>query len=235
MFSMPSVFKVEAGSHRVAAIALGLSLVGNLFVLLYQTNIIFGVTTPKYTYIDADHPRNLPLAVRPANMVFKSNLGHFGMGKDPKTWAEWSTLRPVEAGYLFLGQTYLPIGLSMWHQYHCLDHIRALIALGDDGSDHTEHCFHYIRASILCGADSTLEPRSRRSFDVEGNEIFPGDGVTHTCRDFQQIYDWTMEQRKGWSQEQVDRFGIFGTAKHGSHEGGTNTEHGMHEGTRSGE
>jgi hypothetical protein len=183
-------------------------------------------------YIDEDHPRNLPLAVSPANVVFQSNMGHFGMGKDLRTWAEWSAMRPVETGFLFLGQTYLPIGVSMWHQYHCLDHIRNIITSGDDGSDHTEHCFHYIRQSILCHADSTLEPRSRRSFDVEGNEIFPGDGIVHTCRDFQSIYEWSMEESKGWSKEQIGRLNVFRTAD-GGHEGGNGTskmDHGgMHE------
>ncbi|KAF5364810.1 hypothetical protein D9758_009350 [Tetrapyrgos nigripes] len=234
MSSVLSKLNIAHASYIVAAVTLGLSLLGNLFALVYQSDIIFGLTAHKYTYIEGDHPRHLPLTVGPANMVFKSNLGHFGLGNDPVTWAEWSTMRPREAGYVYLGQTHLPIDVSMWHQVHCLSHIRSLISKGDDGSEHTEHCFHYLRQGILCNADPTLEPRSRQSFDLNGKEIFPGDEVTHTCKDFQYIYEWTMKHREGWSQEEVDRFLSVGQMKH--HGGGNGTmEHGgMHGGMHGG-
>jgi hypothetical protein len=162
-------------------------------------------------------------------MVFQSSMNYLGMDNDHQTWAEWDNLRPVGAGYLFLGQTYLPIDVSMWHQVHCLNHIRTLISIGDDGSDHTLHCFHYLRQGILCNADSTLEPRRRPSFEDEGNEVFPGDGITHTCKDFQYIYDWTMEQNERWSQEQADRSGMIGSQNHGTDKGNDTMVHkGMH-------
>jgi hypothetical protein len=131
------------------------------------------------------------------------------MGTDKQTWAEWATRRPIGAGYLFLGETYLPLAVTMWHQLHCLNHIRTLISAGDDGSDHTLHCFRYLRQGILCNADPTLEPWTRPSFDVEGREIFPGDGVTHTCKNFQHIYDWTM-QRNVRNIEKCNRRRYYG-------------------------
>ena len=43
-------------------------------------------------------------------------------------------------------------------------------------------------------------------FDADGNEIFPGNGVEHVCRgDFQQIYEWTMEQRESWTPEMLEK------------------------------
>jgi hypothetical protein len=139
-----------------------------------------------------------------------------------QNWAEWSTRRPVEAGFVFLGETYLPFDVAMWHQVHCLNHIRSIILHRDDGSDHTVHCFHYLRQGILCNADSTLEPWPKESFDVDGKEIFPGNRVTHTCKDFEYIYEWTTKQHEGWSKEQNERYEMFGTMKHshGQHGGG---------------
>ncbi|THU98608.1 hypothetical protein K435DRAFT_660523, partial [Dendrothele bispora CBS 962.96] len=162
-------------------------------------------------YIGNDHPRHLPLTVPTSNMIFQSQMSHFGMDNSMQTWAEWSTIRPPSAGFVYLGETYLPIDVSMWHQVHCLSHLRSMIARGDDGSEHTEHCFHYLRQGILCAADPTLEERAEKSFGIDGKEIFPGDGATHTCKNFQYVYEWTVKHRESWTPEMVQRLSEVGS------------------------
>jgi len=124
-----------------------------------------------------------------------------------RAWAEWSTVRPREGGFVYLGRNQdLPIAVDLWHAIHCITHFRTLLVRGDDSSVHTPHCFGYVRQTLLCGADMTLEERPMEGFDADGNEIFPGNGVEHVCRgDFQQIYEWTMEQRESWTPEMLEK------------------------------
>jgi hypothetical protein len=122
-----------------------------------------------------------------------------------QAWAEWSSIRPAGMGYVYLGQSYFSFGVSMWHQLHCLDHLRTVIVLGDDGSGHTEHCFHYLRQGILCAADTTLEPGGPTMLLANGDQIATGENVTHTCRDWRQVYDWMEENHSTWTPEMQER------------------------------
>jgi len=238
LFSRLKLGRLGHLSYSVSAVALALSLLGNIIAAFYQFDTIFGLTAKTYcacipvliisyfanskltiaAYVDGDHPRRLPLKIPTANMIFQNKMDHFGMDKSARIWAEWSTMRPREAGYVYLGKTHLPIDLNLWHSVHCLSHIRSLISTGDDGSNHSSHCIHYLRQGILCAADSTLEERPSKSFDADGNEIFPGDGATHTCRDFEYIYQWNMKHRESWTPEMVQRFSEVGSG-HGGHQG----------------
>ena len=65
---------------------------------------------------------------------------------------------------------------------HCLDHIRASLVNGDDGSDHTVHCFHYLWQGILCAADTTPEPGGVGMRMANGDIGAAGDRTVHTCR-----------------------------------------------------
>ncbi|KAK7434197.1 hypothetical protein VKT23_020327 [Stygiomarasmius scandens] len=218
LFSRLKLGRLGHLSYSISAVALALSLLGNIIAAFYQFDTIFGLTAKTYSYVDGDHPRRLPLKIPTANMIFQNKMDHFGMDKSARTWGEWSTMRPREAGYVYLGKTHLPIDLNLWHSVHCLSHIRSLISSGDDASDHSLHCVHYLRQGILCAADSTLEERPSKSFDADGNEIFPGDGATHTCRDFEYIYQWNMKHRESWTPEMVQRFSEVGSG-HGGHQG----------------
>lgn len=102
---------------------------------------------------------------------------------------------------MFVGDSYFPYDVSMWHQIHCLNHIRTMLVNGDDGSDHTEHCFHYLRQAILCNADTTLEPGGSGEVLPDGSIVAPKGPVTHTCRDWRQVYDFLDEHQKTWTPE----------------------------------
>jgi hypothetical protein len=49
MSSVASKFKIGHVSYIVAATALAVSLLGNVFALFYQSNIILGISAPKYS------------------------------------------------------------------------------------------------------------------------------------------------------------------------------------------
>lgn len=119
--------------------------------------------------------------------------------------AEWNAIRPPGKGFVFLGEDYFPFSVSMWHQLHCLNHIRAMFVNGDDGSDHTAHCFHYIRQGILCAADTTIEPGGLITDPETGNKVAGGAGTVHTCRDWKQVYDWMGSEHEGWTPDEYQR------------------------------
>jgi hypothetical protein len=85
--------------------------------------------------------------------------------------------------FVLLGEERLSFDVSMWHQIHCLNSIRAVLLYGDDGSDHTEHCFHHLRQAILCAADTNPEPGGTRKVLENGDVVAAGTESEHTCRD----------------------------------------------------
>jgi hypothetical protein len=89
--------------------------------------------------------------------------------------------------------------VSVFHQLHCLNHVRTFLftlkAGMDYGTinetyddmlkpqeDHVYHCFDYIRQALMCNADLTVEwPRTEES----GERVaVDGWGVTHQCKDW---------------------------------------------------
>lgn len=120
--------------------------------------------------------------------------------------AEWNAIRPPGKGFVFLGEEHFAFGVSMWHQMHCLNHIRSVLVNGDDGSDHTAHCFHYLRQAILCAADTTLEPGGTNMKLANGDKVAAGVETVHTCRDWRQVYDWMENQHKTWTPDMYERF-----------------------------
>jgi hypothetical protein len=122
-----------------------------------------------------------------------------------KATAEWNSIRPPGMGFVFLGEEYFAFGVSMWHQLHCLSHIRAVLINGDDESDHTEHCFHYLRQGILCASDTTLEHGTSMKL-ANGDKVATGYGTVHTCRDWRQVYDWMENNYMEWTPEMYERF-----------------------------
>jgi hypothetical protein len=182
------------------------SLVVNLVAILYQLHILrVSRTQPEYTYKDSDRPRELPIKVRTVNMVFHDDPEHYRLSGD-QAWAEWNEMRPEGKGFAYLGQEYLTFDVSMWHQLHCLNHIRTVLLNGDDGSDHVEHCFHYLRQGILCAADTTIEAGGANMLRDDGQKVATGVNVTHTCRDWKQIYDWLEVEHSKWTAEMEVRF-----------------------------
>ena len=65
--------------------------------------------------------------------------------------------------------------------------------------EHLHHCFNYIRQWMLCDADLTLEPGdfAQRNFTTERV------GATHTCTDWQPIYDMVNDRWFKWEDYRV--------------------------------
>ncbi|EJT97268.1 hypothetical protein DACRYDRAFT_18688 [Dacryopinax primogenitus] len=229
----PSTFLPKSSGTKLRGISLALvaalvlALVLNIGALFMHVKIL-SRGSKEYTYLEGDRPRELPIKVRTVNMGFHDDPEHYAMAGIP-AWAEWNAIRPHGKGFAFLGEEYFAFGVSMWHQMHCLNHIRAALVNGDDGSDHTEHCFHYLRQGILCAADTTLEPGGTGMLIENGDKVATGGGVVHTCRDWRQVHDWMEEKHAGWTEEQQVRINVpSGHAGHG--EGQEKNEHEDHEG-----
>jgi hypothetical protein len=89
--------------------------------------------------------------------------------------------------------------ISVFHQLHCLNHVRTFLFTLKAGMDynstaetydqllkhqeeHVYHCFDYIRQALMCNADLTVEwPREEES----GERVaVDGWGVEHQCKDW---------------------------------------------------
>ncbi|OAA53896.1 hypothetical protein ISF_08598 [Cordyceps fumosorosea ARSEF 2679] len=192
------------GSSLALLAALSVCLVLNLGAFVFSLRIVTGGTR-QYTYLAGDRPRELPIKVRTIQAAFHDDPSHYGMEGINST-AEWNAIRPPGKGFVFLGEERLAFDVSMWHQMHCLNHIRAVLVNGDDGSDHTSHCFHYLRQGILCAADTTLESGGTSMKLANGDRVAPGAGVVHTCRDWKQVYDWMKSKKEDWTPDMYERF-----------------------------
>ncbi|KAF9891375.1 hypothetical protein FE257_004231 [Aspergillus nanangensis] len=102
---------------------------------------------------------------------------------------------------------YSVVGIDVFHQLHCLDYLRNLawgVDMGMDAQNEPEreqlntrmdHCVNSIRQSLMCSADiSTIQWNW-----VEKDQLYNPDLRTiHTCRDFEAIRDWAVENRAGF-------------------------------------
>lgn len=86
-------------------------------------------------------------------------------------------------------------GYSLFHQLHCLETMRegyynAVNGSRDNHFEHVSHCFDYIRQAVLCNSDTALEwiPLHQQNID--------GWGFEHRCRNFDEVYRYTLEHRK---------------------------------------
>ncbi|PSN60133.1 hypothetical protein BS50DRAFT_640221 [Corynespora cassiicola Philippines] len=203
MFSNSLAPQLRSPSHFVLAV-LSVCLVLNLGAFVFSLRILTRGMR-EYTYLRGDRPRELPITVRTIQTAFKDDPSHYAIEGMP-AWAEWNAIRPPGKGFAFLGEEHFAFDVSMWHQIHCLNHIRTVLINGDDGSDHTEHCFHYLRQGILCAADTTLEPGGVGMKKENGGISHPDEGTVHTCRDWRQVHDWLESQHERWTPEMEERF-----------------------------
>ncbi|KAJ6139791.1 hypothetical protein N7471_006277 [Penicillium samsonianum] len=122
----------------------------------------------------------------------------------------WEDLKLPPGGVVHGEMMY---GISMFHQLHCLGAIRhtfwqlmdgkldpvAFEALDGNTTDpnfvprghglwHIEHCFNYVRHALQCYGDTTMEVPT----DFNGQLIFIGWNTTHQCRNFEVIWDYTV-------------------------------------------
>ncbi|KAI0060025.1 hypothetical protein BV25DRAFT_1828454 [Artomyces pyxidatus] len=189
---------------RTLVVVFVLSVGVNIVALLVQYRVKFP-PAKHYTYLHHDHPRHIPMGeLRTVNMDFHDDIEHYPLN-GTQGWAEWNNMHPPGRGALYLGESYWPYQVSMWHQIHCLGHLRALIANGDDGSEHTEHCFHYLRKALLCGGDTTLEEVGQGTVLEGQRQTATGEHIVHTCKDWSQVYEWHAEEHEKWTPEMEQR------------------------------
>ncbi|THH18332.1 hypothetical protein EW146_g2629 [Bondarzewia mesenterica] len=198
-----------------------LSFIINIIAVLYQIHALLPSTesysklfsspdlrlllipTPPTSLSGGDHPRELPLFLRTVNMAVHNDEEHYAILGE-RAEGEWDAIRPPGGGDVYLGQSPYPFSVSLWHQLQCLNHIRRVLAYGDDGTPYTAHCFNYLRQAFLCGADITLEPGGTQMINPHGpGTIAPTVNRTHTCRDWTRVYNWTVEQHAKWTPEMV--------------------------------
>lgn len=101
--------------------------------------------------------------------------------------------QPTDEG---VGEIY---DVSVFHQLHCLNHVRTFLftlkagmdfntttetyeSLLKHQEDHVYHCFDYIRQALMCNADLTVEwPRT----EEDGRRVaVDGWGITHQCKNW---------------------------------------------------
>ncbi|CBY00131.1 hypothetical protein LEMA_P077200.1 [Plenodomus lingam JN3] len=115
-------------------VGLSICLVLNLGALIFSVRIL-NRGTRDYSFLDGDRPRELPIKVGTIQHAFHDDPEHYHLEGMP-AWAEWNAMRPLGKGYVFLGEEHFALGVSMWHQMHCLNHVRTVLINGDDGGRH---------------------------------------------------------------------------------------------------
>ncbi|KAI1322458.1 hypothetical protein F5Y16DRAFT_386605 [Xylariaceae sp. FL0255] len=137
---------------------------------------------------------------------------NFAEAPSDLTSQRWESLFPSRGGFFEhpdVGDS--PVSFSVFHQLHCLDGIRYAYWTarngnysGEEHSHHAEHssdihvrhCLEYIRQSLMCVADTTIEQTVEAP---EGGSGVRGFGTEHTCKDYQQLVEWTShwESQRG--------------------------------------
>ncbi|ROW02159.1 hypothetical protein VSDG_02340 [Cytospora chrysosperma] len=96
------------------------------------------------------------------------------------------------------------VGLSVFHDLHCLSSIRkafyphrynSSLVDGDGKVDysrwhHIDHCIETIRRALTCHADTAA-----MTYDwIEDSQLTSHSDILHTCRNFELIRDWAFER-----------------------------------------
>ncbi|KAF8884259.1 hypothetical protein CPB84DRAFT_1713073 [Gymnopilus junonius] len=172
----------------------------NAFNLFQATHRFEYLRSPTYSFLASDIPRELPGDYPDVTLVF---------GKDDSTRYPlndsdvWSTLWPGELGLVRLGPEGRLMGISMYHQLHCLNSVRHAYMVGRSNLDgpsntplgHNTHCLHFIRQSILCHADLTLIP-----VDEDRNT----EDEAHRCRDWSKVRAFAEKNQAAWQGVPMD-------------------------------
>ena len=152
--------------------------------------------------IGPDHPANLPVE-RPKVRITVEESVHFALA-NPESAHEYLWTAPYGDNHIRLGPDMRAFAVAMFHQLHCLRGTQAALKMGwgkmrPGAQEHLHHCFNYIRQWTLCDADLTLEPGdfAQRNFTTERV------GATHTCTDWQPIYDMVNDRWFKWEDYRV--------------------------------
>ncbi|KAF4635476.1 hypothetical protein G7Y89_g2625 [Cudoniella acicularis] len=119
---------------------------------------------------------------------------------------------PNQTAPLLAGSSQYIVGLDVFHQLHCLNMIRKSLypeyygghplgvkANGSYQAEikwqndwHIAHCIDSIRQSLMCSIDvSTIS----WTWIPESNLSAPDARTTHTCRDWDRVYEWAVEHK----------------------------------------
>jgi len=146
----------------------------------------------------------------PSEIVKFVEYPEYASPSTPEADEAWGQLNPSGDGFVLINspEDYdLPPGkptehgdvydISVFHQLHCLNHVRTFLFTLKAGmdynntrvvydrllkaqEDHVYHCFDYLRQALMCHADLTVEwPRTEadgRRFAVDGWNI------EHQCK-----------------------------------------------------
>ncbi|KAF8055313.1 hypothetical protein FPV67DRAFT_854314 [Lyophyllum atratum] len=151
-----------------------------------------------------DNTNQFPIVPRPAAMVIV-NSTRYGLYDDD----DWASLTPPGHGFVRHPGREEFYSVSLYHQMHCLNALRGLIA---DRSDltflrvgHANHCLNFLRQIILCDADTTLEPTTPTIVAGKNINVVTGIGVTHQCRDWAQV--WKFAEDNYWEHQKSGKGG----------------------------
>ncbi|KAK0185496.1 hypothetical protein F5146DRAFT_1005480 [Armillaria mellea] len=140
-----------------------------------------------YSYLGHDYPQewNVPGLADSEVYTYVGNSEHYNLDTQLAV-SEWDRLLPPGGGMLHLGPNQQPFSISMFHQLHCLNIIRAGLMESKRAADEQplQHCMNYLRQMVLCRADGQLQSVRRST----------GGGVTawsqpRVCRNWRTVYD----------------------------------------------
>ncbi|KAI1357502.1 hypothetical protein F5Y08DRAFT_159559 [Xylaria arbuscula] len=117
----------------------------------------------------------------------------FALAPGNESDASWQAIFPEGLGFVQHPEIAPePMGLSVFHQLHCLDGLRRGYWGAGHGAphgsheehSHVRHCIDYIRQSLMCHADTNLEPIN---FELGGVTGFDS---PRRCRDIAKVKEW---------------------------------------------
>ncbi|KAJ3738335.1 hypothetical protein EV360DRAFT_7562, partial [Lentinula raphanica] len=138
----------------------------------------------------------LPANIQYASLTVKTSP-HYGILDED----DWSSLFPKGHGFIKLpisesqSSEHSFYAISMYHQIHCLNGFRHLVAsaftagnVSQHNLDHATHCLSYLRQLLLCHADVALEP-AHLAETINGGQTQAvyGEGTMHICHDWSQV------------------------------------------------
>lgn len=151
-------------------------------------------------YVGHDVHTQVPPSLRPVALVME-DTDRYPLLDD----AAWASILAPQRGFIRLGPSGTPFGVSAYHQLHCINGLRFSYLAARDGltttpeerksaMGHGHHCFNLLRQSILCKADLTLIPAGKHN----SSEVPESAPTTHRCRDWAQLRRFVIDNQEEW-------------------------------------
>ncbi|KIJ44350.1 hypothetical protein M422DRAFT_228452 [Sphaerobolus stellatus SS14] len=178
-----------------------------LSLLLNVANIFVQISSHKEmnpaTMITTGVGAQLPIFPRTVALEVVDSE-RYGMEDDN----DWASVTPLGHGFVKLGADGDFYAISMYHQLHCLNSFRKIFNGHRNASraahdqQHELHCLTYLRQMALCSGDLTLEPAFfALNTDGRKTQAAYGTGVTHQCRDWVQVRQFSEANYELWKDE----------------------------------